>query len=98
MLINPPSKKCLRELVGIAGSSWREEQGKASNGGRYFAHLAGCVVAQTENQYKLSFCLGYIYLNLTCLKKLPLEILDNFLQSTWEALFCNPAIATSENP
>ena len=46
-----------------------EEQGKASNGGRYFAHLAGCVVAQTENKYKLSFCLGYIdYLNLTCLK------------------------------
>lgn len=69
MLINPPSKKCLRELVGIAGSTWREEQGKASNGGRYFAHLAGCVVAQTENKYKLSFCLGYIdYLNLTCLK------------------------------
>ncbi len=69
ILINPPSKKCLRELVGIAGSSWREEQGRASNDGRYFAHLAGCVVAQTENKYKLSFCLGYIdYLNLTCLK------------------------------
>tara|TARA_A100001015_G_scaffold167207_1_gene185872 strand:+ start:392 stop:532 length:141 start_codon:yes stop_codon:yes gene_type:complete len=46
----------MRELVGIAGSSWREEQGKASNGGRYFAHLAGCVVAQTENKYKFSFC------------------------------------------
>ena len=46
-------KKSLRELVGIAGSSWREEQGKASNGGRYFAHLAGCVVAQTENKRPL---------------------------------------------
>ena len=79
MLINPPSKKCLRELVGIAGSSWREEQGKASNGGRYFAHLAGCVVAQTEDKYKLSPCLGYIDLvNVTCLKNLPGEIPDKF--------------------
>jgi hypothetical protein len=48
ILINPPSKKCLRELVGIAGSSWREEQGRASNDGRYFAHLAGCVVAKQK--------------------------------------------------
>ena len=55
-----------------------EEQGKASNGGRYFAHLAGCVVAQTEKKYKLSFCLGYIYLNLACLKNLPGEIPDKF--------------------
>ena len=72
ILINPPSKKCLRELVGIAGSSWREEQGRASNDGRYFAHLADCLVAQTENKYKLPPCLGYIGLaNLTCLKNLP---------------------------
>jgi hypothetical protein len=35
----------MRELVGIAGFSLREEQGKASNGGWNFAHLAGCVVA-----------------------------------------------------
>ena len=62
----------MREHVGVAGSSWREEQGSASNGGRYFAHLAGCVVAQTENKYKLPPCLGYIGLaNLTCLENLP---------------------------
>lgn len=53
-------KICMIELAGIAGSCWREEQGQASDGGQYFAHLTGFIVAQTENKYKLSFCLGYI--------------------------------------